>query len=313
MITSRETAFDLSAEIRENWPYAPRFARVNGWRMHYVDEGEGDPVVLLHGNPTWGYLYREVIPPLVRAGRRVIVPDMIGFGLSEKPTREQAHSLDGHAANLTALMRQLDLTRITLVCHDWGGPTGLSFAMSNPQRLRALVVMSTWAWPTPPAEFHTRLFPWRMMHAPLVGPYLLGRHNVLAGRGVYLSVVDREKFRASSQSIYESVLPDPATRMLTWVWPRWIPIDDTARAQARFEWLERQLTQSNLPTMIVWGREDEVFDAATFSTRFKQLLPHAEGPHLVTGRHFLQEDSGAEIADLINDFLDRLAHTGGTP
>ena len=152
-----------------------------------------------------------------------------------------------------------------------------------------------------------------MMHAPLVGPYLLGRHNVLAGRGVYLSVVDREKFRASSQSIYESVLPDPATRMLTWVWPRWIPIDDTARAQARFEWLERQLTQSNLPTMIVWGREDEVFDAATFSTRFKQLLPHAEGPHLVTGRHFLQEDSGAEIADLINDFLDRLAHTGGTP
>ena len=86
-----------------------------------------------------------------------------------------------------------------------------------------------------------------------------------------------------------------------------------ARAQARFEWLERQLTQSNLPTMIVWGREDEVFDAATFSTRFKQLLPHAEGPHLVTGRHFLQEDSGAEIADLINDFLDRLAHTGGTP
>jgi haloalkane dehalogenase len=238
---------------------------------------------------------------------------MIGFGLSEKPTREQAHSLDGHAANLTALMRQLDLTRITLVCHDWGGPTGLSFAMSNPERLRALVVMSTWAWPTPPAEFHTRIFPWRMMHAPLVGPYLLGRHNVLAGRGVYLSVVDRQKFRASSQHIYEAVLPDPATRLLTWVWPRWIPIDDTARATARFEWLERQLKASTIPAMIIWGREDEVFDAATFSTRFKQLLPHAEGPHLVTGRHFLQEDSGPEIAALINDFVDRLGHAEAAP
>jgi pimeloyl-ACP methyl ester carboxylesterase len=92
--------------------------------MHYVDEGEGDPVLLLHGNPTWGFLYRDIIGPLVSSGRRVIVPDMIGFGLSEKPTCEQAHCLDGHTANLTALMRQLDLKRITLVCHDWVGRPG---------------------------------------------------------------------------------------------------------------------------------------------------------------------------------------------
>ena len=175
---------ELPPAIRAQWPYPPRFTDVNGWRMHYVDEGKGEPVVLLHGNPTWGFLYRDVIGPLVASGRRVIVPDMIGFGLSEKPTREQSHTLDGHSANLTALMRQLDLSRIALVCHDWGGPTGLSFAMSNPERIRALTVMSTWAWPLPPAEFHTRIFPWRMMHAPLVGPYLLGRHKALAGRGV---------------------------------------------------------------------------------------------------------------------------------
>ena len=216
----------LPATLRAEWPYVPCYANVNGWRMHYIDEGEGDPVVLLHGNPTWGFLYRNMIGPLVDSGRRVIVPDMIGFGLSEKPTREAAHSLDGHTANLTALMRQLDLTRITLVCHDWGGPTGLSFAMSNPARVRALTIMSTWAWPMPPAEFHTRIFPWRMMHAPLIGPYLLGNHRALAGR-------------------------------------------------------------------------------------FKRLLPHAEGPHLVTGRHFLQEDSAPEIARLIGSFLDRLDANGG--
>ena len=91
--------------------------------MHYIDEGQGDPVVLLHGNPTWGYLYRAFVEPLMDAGYRVIVPDMIGFGLSEKPRREQTHSLDGHIANLTALPRSLDLQRLTLVCHDWGGPT----------------------------------------------------------------------------------------------------------------------------------------------------------------------------------------------
>src|SRR5437763_17072350 len=83
----------LPAAVLAQWPYAPRFARVNGWRMHYIDEGGGDPVVLLHGNPTWGFLYRKFIGPLVAAGNRVIVPDMIGFGLSEKPTIEQAHSL----------------------------------------------------------------------------------------------------------------------------------------------------------------------------------------------------------------------------
>src|ERR1700733_5043890 len=199
--------------VHEEWPYEPRFKRVNGWRMHYIDEGAGDPVVLLHGNPAWGFLYRKFVKPLMAAGRRVIVPDMIGFGLSEKPVREQAHSLDGHIANLTGLVRQLDLRRLMVVCHDWGGPTGLGFAMSNPERVRALTVMSTWAWPMPPAEFHTRLFPWRMMHAPLVGPYLLGRHNVLARRGVYLSVVDRDKFRREALPAYDAALPDPETRL----------------------------------------------------------------------------------------------------
>lgn len=235
---------------------------------------------------------------------------MIGFGLSEKPTREQAHSLDGHIANLTALLRQLDLRRVTLVCHDWGGPTGLGFAFSNPARVTALVVMSTWAWPLPPAEFHTRIFPWRMMHAPLLGPYLLGRHNALAGRGIYLSVVDREKFRKRAQQAYEWALPDPAARLLTWTWPRWIPLDATAQAFDRFKWLENELAASRLPTMIIWGREDDVFDHATFASRFKQLLPHAEGPHLVTGRHFLQEDSGVEIAGLIAAFLARIQTEG---
>ena len=231
---------------------------------------------------------------------------MIGFGLSEKPVNEHAHSLDGHSANLAGLMQHLKLENITLVCHDWGGPTGLSYALSHQDKIRALVIMSTWAWPAPPAEFHTRIFPWRMMHAPLVGPYLFGRHNALAGRGVYLSVVDREKFKQRGMGAYEAVLPDPASRLLTWTWPRWIPLDNSDRANERFRWLESSLSRCKLPAMIIWGREDEVFDAATFATRFKKMLPHAEGPHLVTGRHFLQEDSGPEIAALVLQFLKKL-------
>lgn len=292
--------------IHPSWPYEPRFARVNGWRMHYIDEGQGDPVVLLHGNPTWGFLYRDFVAPLTDAGYRVIVPDMIGFGLSEKPAREQAHSLDGHIANLTGLLRGLDLSRITLVCHDWGGPTGIGFALTHLARMKALVLMSTWAWPLPPAQFHTRMFPWRMMHAPVIGPYLLGRHNALAGRGLSLSVMGRERFRMRAQGAYEAVLPDPASRLLTWTWPRWIPLDETSRALDRFQWLERELSRCKLPTLLVWGREDDVFDCSASCARFLTLLPHAEGPYLVTGRHFLQEDSGPEIAMAVSAFIRRL-------
>jgi pimeloyl-ACP methyl ester carboxylesterase len=93
----------LTPDAREKWPYAARFARVNGWRMHYIDAGDGDPVLLLHGNPTRGFLYRDMIGPLVQSGRRVLVPDRIGFGLSEKPARERAHRLDEHIANLVSL------------------------------------------------------------------------------------------------------------------------------------------------------------------------------------------------------------------
>ena len=303
-------AYTLSPEIADAWPYQPRYKQVNGWRMHYVDEGEGDPILLLHGNPTWGFLWRKTIPALLAAGHRVIVPDQIGFGLSEKPTDERDHSLDGHASNLISLVRQLDLTNLTVVCHDWGGPTGFSMALNEAHRVRSLVIMSTWAWPRPPGEFHTRIFPWRTMHAPLVGPYLLGKHNALAGRGTYLSVVGREQFRDEAQAVYEGVLPDPASRMLTWVWPRWIPIDESARAMERFEWMEEELSKTNWPSMIIWGREDEVFDADTFATRWQKILPHAEGPHMVTGRHFLQEDSGAEIGLLIRDFVANLDGKG---
>jgi pimeloyl-ACP methyl ester carboxylesterase len=100
---------------------------------------------------------------------------------------------------LPGLDRQLDLRRLMVVCHDWDGSTGRDFAMSDPDRARALTVMSTRAWPTPPGEFHTRLFPWRMMPAPLVGSYLLGRHNVLARLGICLSVVGRDVFRREAR------------------------------------------------------------------------------------------------------------------
>ena len=151
------------------------------------------------------------------------------------------------------------------------------------------------------------------MHAPLVGPYLMGNHRGACGSrrlslGRRPRTVFQQRFVGLRSRTPRSGLSSSHGRGFGHVGFR----HENARAFERFEWLERQLSRSKLPTLIIWGREDEVFDAATFSNRFRQMLPHAEGPHLVTGRHFLQEDSALEIAGLIRSFLDRLdAGEGG--
>ena len=307
------TIADLGPHVARRYPFQSQFANVNGWRMHYIDEGPRDapPVLMLHGNPTWGYLWRDVIPPVLAAGYRVIVPDQVGFGLSEHPHAASAHSLDNHAANLVALIDQLDLDGIFFVCHDWGGPTGLSALLTRPERAVAVAVMSTWAWREPSAEFHRRIMPWLTLHAPLVGPFLSGRQAAFPGRSTYLSVVDRERIKEDALDAYVSVLPDADDRRLTWQWPRSIPIDPaTDIAGERFEWLEAGVRALRLPATVIWGREEVVFAADAFAPVWHEIWPHAEGTHLVTGNHFLQEDSGAEIGDILVDFAMRHVPVG---
>lgn len=277
---------------------------VNDTRLHVLDEGEGPPVLLLHGNPTWSYLWRDTIEPLVRAGHRVIVPDQRGFGGSRPMGSPYDDALEVRVADLAGLLEALGLQEVSLVLHDWGGPIGLAFAASSPDTVRALVLMSTWAWPDP-SPFHRTVVPWRMLHAPLVGPHLLGRHNSLADRGVYLSVVDRAGFRERAGRAYADAMPDPASRLPTVLFPRLIPLDDASPAHAFFAWLEAQLPSLQMPALVLWGREDEVFPPS-YAERFLQALPHAQGPVLVTGRHFLQEDSGREIGEQVAAFLAEL-------
>ncbi|MFE2041404.1 alpha/beta fold hydrolase [Streptomyces sp. NPDC059477] len=303
------TIAELPEDIRSRYPFQSRFVRVNGRRMHYIDEGPRDapPVLLLHGNPAWGYLWRDVVPPLLAAGLRVVVPDQIGFGLSEKPHDHTVHTLDNHAANLVALLDTLELRGATFVCHDWGGPTGLSALAVRPQAVSSVAVISTWAWVEPWSAFHSRVLPWRLMHAPVVGPLVMGKLGAMPGRGMYLSVVDRERFAAEGRDGYTEVTADADERALTWTWPRSIPLGrDTDIARERFRWLEAQMRALRLPATVIWGREDDVFTTDEFTRYWKDVWPHAEGPHLVTGRHFLQEDSGAEIGKLLADFAGRV-------
>ncbi len=278
---------------------------VNDTRLHVLDEGEGSAVLLLHGNPTWSYLWRDTVGPLVAAGHRVIVPDLRGFGGSQPVGSPYDDLLEVRVADLAGLLEALGVDSVALVLHDWGGPIGLAFAAAHPDKVSALVLMSTWAWPEP-SLFHSSVVPWRMLHAPVVGPHLLGRHNSLADRGVYLSVVDRAGFRERAGSAYASALADPAARLATVLFPRLIPIATDWPTAPFFAWLETQLPLLSMPALVIWGREDDVFPGS-FGERFVRLLPHARGPVLVTGRHFLQEDSGHEIGELVAGFLTERA------
>lgn len=123
------------------WLFAPRFTRAPGFQMHYVDEGAGEPLVLLHGQPTWGYIWRRFIPPLA-ARARVVVPDHMGFGKSETP-QHRTYTLSAHVENLAALLDHLALTDVTLVMQDWGGPIGIGYAVRHPGRVRRLVLLNT--------------------------------------------------------------------------------------------------------------------------------------------------------------------------
>ena len=139
------------------YPFAAHFTQAPGFRMHYVDEGSGDPIILIHGEPTWSYLYRNFIPPLARRFR-VIAPDNMGFGKSESPA-DADYTLERHAANLSSLIDELDLHDITLVMQDWGGPMGTVIAARHPERMRRFVAMNT-IFGTDRNVRESRLTPW---------------------------------------------------------------------------------------------------------------------------------------------------------
>ena len=158
-----------------SWPYDPRSFEHGGVRLHYVDEGSGEPVVMLHGNPTWGYVYRGFVARLADS-RRCIVPDHMGFGRSDKPLDGGQYTLSRHVENLTALLLDLDLRDVTLVMQDWGGPIGFGFAVEHPERVKRLVILNTWAFLYPEGtRLHGLL---ELFRQPHVGEAMVQAQNL---------------------------------------------------------------------------------------------------------------------------------------
>lgn len=257
--------------------------------MHVVDEGEGAPILLLHGEPTSSFLWRKVIPKL--PGRKV-APDLIGFGESDKPTDAGWYSYDRHVASVAQLVETLDLRDLTLVVHDWGGPIGLRYAVEHPDRVARLVICNTGiGGGRAPSETWLRF---REVVRRLGGELDIGR-LIEAGTSQGLSDEVRET--------YDAFFPTPESKAGALAFPELVPAEPGHPNAEPMNRVREALRSWHKPALVVWGADDRVLPLSV-AENFVQLLPNARGPIAIEGAsHFLQEDRPQELAAAIREFL----------
>jgi haloalkane dehalogenase len=272
------------------YPFQSHFADIDGARVHYVDEGEGPPLLLLHGNPTWSFLYRDVIKGLSDRFR-CIAPDYPGFGLSSAPA-SYGYTPAEHARVIERLVLELDLTGVTMMVQDWGGPIGFAAATRQPDRFAGFVIGNTWAWPK--SDLGTQVFS-RTLGGPL-GGYLILRRNFFVER-IVPGGVKRRKLPEEVMAAYRGPFPDPESRRPLHVFPREIlgSRGFLAEVEARLPAL------GDKPALILWPTKDVAFRDAE-RKRWQQLFPRHTTIGLEGAGHYIQEDAADEIVEAIRSW-----------
>jgi len=272
------------------FPYAPKYTEVEGLRMAYVEHGAGDPILLLHGEPTWSYLYRHMIPPLSQIGR-AIAPDLIGFGRSDKPVAANAYSYKSHGRWLRAFVEMLDLRNITMVCQDWGGLLGLRLLSQIPERFARLVAMNTGisgGQDATEAFIRWRRFSQRVPEFDLA---MLMRNSLT-----------RKKLSEQEAAAYQAPFPSRAYQMGARVFPRLVPIRSDHPGAYENRVAIAKLQTLDLPVLLPWGDQDAI--TLPWRSTLQKLFRNAAPPIDIAGAgHFVQEDAGEEVATHIVNWM----------
>jgi len=286
---------DERFEDLPDYNFEPHYANVDGLRMHYVDEGreDGDPVLLLHGEPSWSYLYRYMIPPLARAGLRVIAPDLIGFGRSDKPVEKSDYSYARHVAWMRGFIELLDLERITLFCQDWGSLIGLRVAAENEHRFAA-IVLANGGLPTGDQAMPDAFMKWRAfaLHSPY---FPIGK---IIQKGTTTNLRD------DVVAAYDAPFPSRKFKAGARMFPALVPVrpDDPASDANRRAW--DAFGRWEKPFLTAFSDKDPITRGG--DRVWQKHVPGAQGQHHVTiadAGHFLQEDKGEELANLVIEFI----------
>ena len=278
-----------------DFPFEPCYVMVNGMRVHYVDEGRGAPILCLHGEPSWSFLYRKMIPPLA-AQHRVLAMDWIGFGRSDKVAEIDAYTFDMHLGTLLGFLEALDLREITLVVQDWGGLLGLTAAAHHPERFARLVIMNTFlpsgAENLGDAFMQWRAFAERLGTALPVG--MLFRRTLAPGN----SMTDAEV------AAYEAPFPDERYKAGAAAFPLLVPTSPEAPGAAEMRAAREKLAHWHKPALVMFSDSDPIMRGG--DRFFRRLIPTAaDQPEIVIAGagHFLQEEQGPVIAGHIRDFI----------
>ncbi|MFZ4478718.1 MAG: haloalkane dehalogenase [Rhodoferax sp.] len=278
-----------------DFPYLPHYAQVGGLRVAYIDEGPRDaPVVLLmHGEPSWSYLYRKMIPVLLAAGYRVVAPDLVGFGRSDKPAHKADYSYLNHVEWMKAWMEGVDLQQVTLFCQDWGSLIGLRMVAEMPQRF-VCIVLANGGLPTGTTETPKAFRIWRAFAR--YSPWFPIGRIVRTGCAMGLT--------AQQVAAYDAPFPSRKFKVAARLFPTFVPTtaDDPERRNNERAW--EFFKQCDKPFLTLFSNRDPVTRGG--HKVWQQLVPGARGqPHAVTrgAGHFLQEDKGAEVAAAIVAFM----------
>jgi haloalkane dehalogenase len=271
--------------------FEPHYAEVNGLRLHYVDDGAGEPIVLFHGEPTWAYLYRKMIPPLAASGHRVIAPDYPGFGRSDKPDDRSWYTYDRHFEHVSGLLGGLDLSGATVVVQDWGGPIGLRWAVENWDRVERLVILNTGLFA---GQVNEAFMAWRSF----------AERNPDLPVGFIIQSATATEVPEEVLAGYEAPWPDARSKAGVAQFPLLVPISESDPGVAEMNSVRERLASWKKPALVCFSDSDPIFTPKA-GQRFVDLIPGAQHLCVVErAAHFLQEDKGEEIAARILEFAE---------
>ena len=287
--------------MRSPYPFESHFLDLDGLKYHYLDEGSGDPVVMVHGNPSWSFYYRNLVSAL-KENYRCIVPDHIGCGLSDKPDdKNYPFTLKRRVDDLEALLEDLDIKeRITLVVHDWGGMIGMAYATRYPERIARLVILNTGAFHMPT----TKKLPLslRLCRDTPLGPLLVQGFNAFA-RGAAMVGCKKNPMSAELRNAYCSPYDNWRNRRATLRFIQDIPLNPGDPGYDILSSVEYGLEGlSDIPMTICWGEKDFVFDAH-FLAEWKKRFPKADIHAFADCGHYILEDAADEVIPIIKEFL----------